>query len=126
MLFSLLELQLSFSCSVSQFCLFSLEAKKRNGSVLCFVISHKSSGGWSNKFHFIGRLWSLFLFKVFLYSFMCRCLAHLHDLKEFPDFKVWLGSIDVAQGDLTQARGIEIFAGVSSCKFLGLFYKTRK
>lgn len=36
------------------------------------------------------------------------------------------GSIYVAQGDLTQARGVEIFAGVFSCKFLGLFYKARK
>lgn len=94
--------------------------------MLCFVIIHKSSGGWSNKFNFIGRLWSLFLFKVFLYSFMPRCPVHLHDLKEFPDFKVFSGSIDVAQGGLTQPRGTEISAGIFSCKFLVLFYKTRK
>lgn len=104
----------------SQYWLFSLEAEKRNGSVLCFVIAHKSSGRWSNKFHFIGRLWSLFLFKVFLYSFMPRCLVHLHDLKEFPDCKVWSGSIDGARGGLTQPRGTEIFSGVFSCKFLVL------
>lgn len=84
----LFELQLSFSCSLSLSCLFCLEAEKRNEPVLCFVITHKSSGGWSNKFHFIGRRWSLFLFKLFSYSFMPRCWAHLGDQKEFPDVKV--------------------------------------
>lgn len=66
--------------SASQVCLFSLEAGKRNGTVLCFVVTHKSKGGWSHKFNFIGRRWSLFLFKVFLYSFMPRCFMHLHDM----------------------------------------------
>jgi len=57
---------------------------------------------------------------------MPGCLAHLHDLKEFAGFKVWSGSIDIGQRGLAQPRGVEIFAGVFSCKFLVLFYKTRK
>lgn len=66
--------------SATQVFLFSLEAGKRNETVLCFVITHKSKGGWNHKFNFIGRRWSLFLFKIFLYSFMPRCFMHLHDM----------------------------------------------
>lgn len=52
---------------------------------------------------------------------MPRCQAHLGDLKEFPGVKVWSDSVGKAQGSSTQPRGVEIFAGVFSYKFLVLF-----
>lgn len=51
---------------------------------------------------------------------MPRCQAHLDDLEEFPDAKVWSDSVDKAQGSSTQPRGVAIFAGVFSCNFLVL------
>lgn len=57
---------------------------------------------------------------------MPRCWVYLDDLKEFPNIRVWSDSIDKAQGSSAQPRGVAIFAGVFSCKFLVLFWKTRK
>lgn len=104
--------------SASQVCLFSLEAGKRNGTVLCFVVTHKSKGGWSHKFNFIGRRWSLFLFKVFLYSFMPRFAWH-----EFPGFKIWSSSPDLGQSAWLNLDGIKCLWVVS---VVILLYKTER
>ncbi|PKU38517.1 hypothetical protein llap_11181 [Limosa lapponica baueri] len=53
-------------------------------------------------------------------------MVHLHDLEEFPDFKVLSGSIDVAQGSLTQPKGIESLQAMPAIFEIGVRGEERR